>query len=112
MDKILILIGVTTAIFIVIMIFLFVRFQCVPDTLIGCYFGLVGGECGIMGWIKNVKEKNKDRVWELEDRIAGIVGNHTHEEKREEVVPIPVEKIISEPELYFEQGDCETEGNK
>lgn len=109
MDKILVLIGVTTAIFIVTMIFLFVKFQSVPDTLIGCYFGLVGSECGIMGWIKNVKEKNKDRIWELADRAAGVVKEHIHEDV---CTPESTECVISEPESYFEQGDCETEGNK
>lgn len=40
----------------------------VPDTLVNCVFVALAGECGIMGWIKTSKEKNKDRRWQLEDR--------------------------------------------
>ena len=40
----------------------------VPDTLVNCVFAALAGECGIMGWIKTSKEKNKDRKWILEDR--------------------------------------------
>lgn len=59
MDIILVIVGVLLLAFTVTMIWLFVRFQSVPDTLIGAFFGLMGTECGIMGWIKNVKEKKR-----------------------------------------------------
>ena len=68
MDRILVIIGITTVAFLAVMIWLFYRFQAVPDTLIGCYFAFIGGECGIMGWIKNVKEKAQERQWRKEDK--------------------------------------------
>ena len=49
------------------MILLFEKYGSVPDTLITCVFAALAGECGIMGWIKTTKEKNKDREWFLED---------------------------------------------
>lgn len=39
----------------------------VPDTLITCVFATLGGECGILGWIKTTKEKKQDRRWQLAD---------------------------------------------
>ena len=38
-----------------------------PDTLITCVFATLGGECGILGWIKTTKEKKQDRRWQLAD---------------------------------------------
>ena len=56
MNRILIILGVTTAIFISLCLF-FVWFgRVVPDSLIYSYFGAIGTEGFIMGWIKNVKE--------------------------------------------------------
>lgn len=40
----------------------------VPDTLITCVFATLGGECGIMGWIKTTKDRNRERKWEQEDK--------------------------------------------
>lgn len=67
MDLILVVVGITLISFTVAMIFLFEKYGSVPDTLITCVFATLGGECGIMGWIKTTKEKNKDREWLLED---------------------------------------------
>ena len=67
MNVILALMGVFLLAFIVTMVVVFVRQGAVPDTLIGGVFALCGGECGIMGWIKNQKEKVQDRKWELDD---------------------------------------------
>ena len=61
MDRILVLIGITTVIFITVMIWLFYRFQSIPDQLVICYFAAVFGECGIMGWIKTTKEKQAEK---------------------------------------------------
>ena len=56
MNKILITLGITTVIFMVVC-FWFVWFgKFVPDSLI--YFAAIGTEGFVMGWIKNVKEKN------------------------------------------------------
>ena len=67
MDKILIIIGVTLLAFTVAMIWLFTVYGAIPDTLVTCVFAILGGECGVMGWIKTNKDKNKDRAWQLED---------------------------------------------
>ncbi len=68
MNVILALLGVFLLAFIVAMIVIFVRQGSTPDILIGGVFTLCGTECGIMGWIKNHKEKAQTRKWELEDR--------------------------------------------
>ena len=75
MDIILIIVGVALVAFTVEMILLFRETGMVPDTLITCVFAALGGECGVMGWIKTTKERNKERKWEQEDRA--------HQEQRE-----------------------------
>ena len=67
MDLILAIVGVLTVAFMIAMIVTFWRFAMVPDTLIQCYFGMVAGECGIMGWIKTAKVRHEDRKWYKED---------------------------------------------
>lgn len=74
-DVFLITILIVTVIFIAAMVWLFVRFQSVPDTLITGFFALIGGECGILGLIKSAKEKAQARKWELEDRKTGKEKN-------------------------------------
>lgn len=51
-----------------IMIWLYLQSYAIPDTLCTCVFGVLGGELGIMGWIKSNKEKAEARKQELEDR--------------------------------------------
>ena len=68
MNLILIIVGIFLVVFTLKMISLFETYGMVPDTLINCVFVALAGECGIMGWIKTSKEKNKDRRWQLEDR--------------------------------------------
>lgn len=68
MNLILILVGIFLVAFTLKMISLFEVYGTVPDTLINCVFVALAGECGIMGWIKTSKEKNKERKWQLEDR--------------------------------------------
>ena len=68
MNIILIIVGIFLVLFTLKMISLFETYGMVPDTLINCVFVALAGECGIMGWIKTSKEKNKDRKWQLEDR--------------------------------------------
>lgn len=61
MNKILLIIAITTVVFISIC-FIFVWFdKVIPDSLIISYFGAIGTEGVIMGWIKNVKEKEKNK---------------------------------------------------
>ena len=68
MNVILALMGIFLLVFIVAMVVIFTRQGTTPDVLITGVFALCGGECGIMGWIKNHKEKAQARKWELEDR--------------------------------------------
>lgn len=67
MDLILVIMGITLLLFTQKMIQLFEMYQAVPDTLITMVFGVCGGECGVMGWIKTTKERQTDRRWQIED---------------------------------------------
>lgn len=58
MNIILIIIGVSLLIFTVAMVVIFIRYNSVPDTLITYVFITLGGECGVLGWIKTTKEKS------------------------------------------------------
>ena len=68
MDVILVIVGISLLAFTVAMIQIFREYGAVPDTLVTCVFATLGGECGIMGWIKTTKDRNKERKWEQEDR--------------------------------------------
>ena len=68
MDVILIIVGICLAAFTVAMIVLFQIYGAIPDTLCTCVFAVLGGECGIMGWIKTSKDRRREREWELEDK--------------------------------------------
>lgn len=67
MDVALVIVLIITLVFTGVMIWLFIQFQCVPDTLITAFFAVVGGECGVMGWIKTSKEKNKTKNEEINE---------------------------------------------
>lgn len=67
MDIILIVVGISLLSFTVCMIEIYKTYGAVPDTLVTCVFACLGGECGIMGWIKTSKDRRKDREWQLED---------------------------------------------
>ena len=68
MNLILVIIGVTLLVFTVSMIHLFKVYGAIPDTLVTCVFATLGGECGVMGWIKTSKDRIKERTMELQDR--------------------------------------------
>lgn len=68
MDIILIIVFAALIIFTVEMIKEFRLYGSIPDTLCTCVFACLGGECGIMGWIKTTKERKREREYELEDR--------------------------------------------
>ena len=68
MDIILIVVGISLLTFTVTMIGIYRECGGVPDTLVTCVFATLGGECGIMGWIKTTKDRNKERKWEQEDK--------------------------------------------
>lgn len=75
MDVILTVIAVFLLLFIVVMVWLYYQTGAIPDTLCTCVFAACGGECGVMGWIKTTKERQRERSYELEDR--------EHEEQRQ-----------------------------
>lgn len=68
MDLILAIIGVSLVWFTHRMLVLYETTGGIPDTLCQCVFALLGGECGVMGWIKTNKDKQQDRKWAEEDR--------------------------------------------
>jgi len=68
MDVILAVIAAFLLLFIVVMVWLYYRTGAIPDTLCTCVFASCGGECGVMGWIKTTKERQRERTFELEDR--------------------------------------------
>lgn len=68
MNIILIIVGICLFLFTIEMIRTFRDCGAVPDTLITCVYAALGGECGIMGWIKTSKERYRDRTWEVQDR--------------------------------------------
>ena len=70
MDLILAVICILLVIFTAKMIAVFEETGAIPETLCTCVFTMLGGECGIMGWIKTTKEKIRDREWILKDRKA------------------------------------------
>ena len=70
MNIILVIVGVMLLWFTLKMIDLFEQYGMIPDTLVNCVFVCLGGECGILGWIKTTKEKYRDRSWQKEDEQA------------------------------------------
>lgn len=70
MNLILILVAILLILFTVEMIKVFREYGTIPDTLCTCVFACLGGECGVMGWIKVTKERRQDRRWTLQDRQA------------------------------------------
>ena len=72
MDKILVIVGIATAVFTVVMILVYVFTGGIPDTLCTCFFSFTGGECGIMGVIKTMKIFRTKREWQEEDRKNGV----------------------------------------
>lgn len=57
MNKILLILGITTAVFVTVCLYFTWYDKMVPDSLICSYFGAIGAEGFIMGWIKNAKVK-------------------------------------------------------
>lgn len=78
MDVILVIVAAALLAFTVEMIRLFKETGMIPDTLVTCVFAALGGECGAMAWIKTAKERNKERKWEVQDRL--------HSEEREDTL--------------------------
>ena len=68
MNIVLIIVLIIAVLFTGIMIYLFATVGSIPDTLVTCVFAVLGGECGVLGWIKTAKERAQDRKWQKEDR--------------------------------------------
>lgn len=68
MDIILLIVGALLITFTIEMIREFRLYGSIPDTLCTCVFAALGGECGVMGWIKTTKDRHRERGYELEDR--------------------------------------------
>lgn len=68
MDLILIIVGALLVSFTIAMIVIFIKYGAIPDTLCTCVFAALGGECGVMGWIRTTKDRHRERKYELEDR--------------------------------------------
>ncbi len=82
MDVILLILACFLLVFVFLLLWLYYRTGGIPDTLCTCVFAICGGECGVMGWIKTTKERQRERRYELEDRRyedkkkeGGLTGN-------------------------------------
>lgn len=80
MNFILIFTAITLIAFTSVMIYVFVRCGSMPDTLCTCVFAVLGGECGVMGWIKTNKDKIQSRNWEKEDELNKKAGKENENE--------------------------------
>jgi predicted permease len=67
MDIILVLVGITTLVFTITMIWLYLTTGGIPDTLCTCFFVACTGECGFMGWIKAAKVRYQEHEWQLQE---------------------------------------------
>lgn len=86
MNIILIIVGVALFSFTIAMIWIFLTYAAIPDTLCTCVFAALGGECGVMGMIKTSKEKYKDREWKKEDEreaMENAQANHSSDDGRD-----------------------------
>lgn len=86
MNIILIVVGIALLAFTIAMIWLFVIYAAIPDTLCTCVFAALGGECGVMGMIKTAKEKYKEREWKKEDEreaMENAQSNHSYDDGRD-----------------------------
>jgi len=61
MNKILIILGITTIVFVSACFCFTWNDKIVPDSLIYSYFSAIGAEGFIMGWLKNTKRKGGNK---------------------------------------------------
>jgi adenosylcobinamide amidohydrolase len=83
MNVVLVIVGILLIAFTVKMIVVFEETGAIPDTLCTCVFAACGSECGVMGWIKTTKEKNKEREWQVEDRQEEKKSEESEETENE-----------------------------
>ena len=60
MNRILILLGITTLVFMAVCFCFIWHNRILPDSLIYSYFSAIGAEGFIMGWIKTAKTKGEN----------------------------------------------------
>lgn len=68
MDAVLATMAAFLLVFVVAMLWLYQTTGGIPDTLCTCVFAACGGECGVMGWIRTTKDRQRERRYEVEDR--------------------------------------------
>lgn len=81
MDRILVFIAIFLLAFTVAMTAIYILTGGIPDTLCTCVFGVCGGECGVMGWIKTTKDKQRERKEILEDRVFDLLKEDLEHEE-------------------------------
>lgn len=57
---VLIVLGIILVAFILVNLWLFNKYQMIPDTLVQSVFALFLSECGFMAWIRTAKSKYND----------------------------------------------------
>jgi len=64
MNKILVILGITTLSFMALCFYFIWHDRVLPDSLIYSYFSAIGAEGFIMGWIKTnkIKDKSEERT--------------------------------------------------
>ena len=70
MDIVLAVIGVFLAVFTLMMVWIYYKTGSIPEVLVTAVFTACTGELGFMGWIKNTKEKYREREWQKEDAAS------------------------------------------
>lgn len=50
------------------MLCIYREYASIPETYACAVIAATIGECGICGWIRTNKDKNRDRKWEIEDK--------------------------------------------
>ena len=83
MDVILVIVAVALVAFTLEMIKIFKETGTIPDTLCTCVFGILGGECGAMAWIKTTKERTTDRKWKRQDQAREERLGRTYQHNEE-----------------------------
>lgn len=59
-NVVLIVLGIILVAFILVNLWLFNKYQMIPDTLVQSVFALFLSECGFMAWIRTAKSKYDD----------------------------------------------------
>lgn len=50
------------------MLCIYREYASIPETYACAVIAATIGECGICGWIRTNKDKNRDHKWEIEDK--------------------------------------------